>query len=131
MMTDPIADMLTRIRNALQIERLDVVIPSSRLKVGIAEALQREGYIWDFEVIEQQPQNQLRINLKYGPRGERVIQTIQRVSKPGRRVFTSAADMPEIVQGMGICVLSTSKGVLSNREARKEGVGGEVLCSVL
>lgn len=131
MMTDPIADMLTRIRNAIQIERTEVVLPCSGIKVGIAEALQREGYIWDFEVIEQQPQNQLKVNLKYGPRGEPVIQEIQRISKPGRRVFTGVGDMPEVVQGMGICVLSTSRGILSSREARKQGVGGEVLCSVL
>ncbi len=131
MMTDPIADMLTRIRNALQIERLEVHVPCSKIKIGIAEALQREGYIWDFEVLEQSPQNVLKINLKYGPRGERVIETIQRVSKPGCRVFTSVADMQDVVQGMGIDVLSTSRGILSNREARKEGVGGEVLCRVI
>ncbi|MFK7821156.1 MAG: 30S ribosomal protein S8 [Planctomycetaceae bacterium] len=131
MMTDPIADMLTRIRNALQIERPEVDVPSSKIKVGIAEALQREGYIWDFELVEQAPQNVLRINLKYGGRGEAVIQEIQRVSKPGCRVFTSVADMQEVVQGMGINILTTSKGVLSNREARKAGVGGEVLCRVI
>lgn len=131
MMTDPIADMLTRIRNAISIERLYVVMPSSKMKIGIAEALQREGYIWDFEVIEQAPQNQLQVNLKYGPRGEPVIQEIKRISKPGCRVFTSVADMQDVVQGMGINILSTSKGILSNREARKEGVGGEVLCGVI
>ena len=131
MMTDPIADMLTRIRNARQIERLEVVLPSSKIKVGIAEALQREGYIWDFEVIEAAPQNQLKINLKYGGRGEAVIQEIKRVSKPGCRVFTSVADMSDVIQGMGINILSTSKGILSNREARKEGVGGEVLCRIV
>ncbi len=131
MMTDPIADMLTRIRNAVRIERTEVLVPASKIKIGIAEALQREGYIWDFEVLEQAPQNVLRINLKYGPRGEPVIQTIKRVSKPGRRVFASVTEMPDVVQGMGICVLSTSKGILSNREARKEGVGGEVLCSLV
>lgn len=131
MMTDPIADMLTRIRNALQIERLEVVLPCSKIKIGIAEALQREGYIWDFEVIEEAPQNKLKINLKYGGRGEAVIQEIQRVSKPGRRVFTSVADMHDVIQGMGINILSTSKGILSNREARKAGVGGEVLCRIV
>ncbi len=131
MMTDPIADMLTRMRNAMQIERLEVLVPASKIKIGIAEALQREGFIWDFEIIEQSPQNVLKINLKYGPRGERVIETIQRVSKPGCRVFTSVAGMQDVVQGMGIDVLSTSKGILSNREARKEGVGGEVLCRVI
>ena len=131
MMTDPIADMLTRIRNALQIERQIVDIPASKIKVGIAEALQREGYIWDFEIVEEAPQNKIRVNLKYGGRGEKVINEIQRVSKPGCRVFTSVAGMQDVVQGMGINILSTSKGILSNREARKEGVGGEVLCRVV
>ena len=130
MMTDPIADMLTRIRNAIQIERPYVDIPSSTLKVGIAEALQREGYIWDFQVIEQPPQNLLRINLKYGPSGEVVIQKIVRTSMPGRRVYSKVKDMSDVLQGMGVSILSTSKGVLSNREARQQGVGGEVLCTI-
>ncbi len=130
MMTDPIADLLTRIRNAIQIERPFVEMPSSKIKVGIVEALQREGYIWDFEVVEQAPQNLLRVNLKYGPNGEKVIQTIKRVSKPGCRVYSAKDKMPEVLQGLGILILSTNKGVLSNREARKEHVGGEVLCTV-
>lgn len=130
MMTDPIADMLTRIRNALHIERPFVDVPSSRVKIGIAEVLQREGYIWDFEIVEQSPQNVLRINLKYGPNGERVIQRIQRTSKPGRRVYAGLADLPDVLQGLGICVVSTSKGILSNREAKKEHVGGELLCTI-
>jgi len=130
MMTDPIADMLTRIRNALRIERPHVDIPSSKLKVGIAEVLQREGYIWDFEVIEQAPQNLLRVNLKYGPNGERVIQQLKRVSKPGRRHYSSTKDVPEVLDGLGISVLSTNQGVLSNREAHSKQVGGEILCSV-
>jgi small subunit ribosomal protein S8 len=130
MMTDPIADMLTRIRNALQIERPIVDIPASKVKIGIAEALKREGFIWEYEVIEQPPQNVLRINLKYGPNGELVIRHIQRASKPGRRVYTSVGDMPEVLQGLGVCILSTNKGILSNREARKERVGGELLCTV-
>ena len=129
MMTDPVADMLTRIRNALMIERPYVDIPTSKLKVGIAEVLQREGYIWDFEIVEQVPQNILRVNLKYGPNGERVIQSIRRVSKPGRRVYTHA-ETPEIQGGMGITVLSTNQGVLSNREARSKNVGGEMLCEI-
>lgn len=130
MMTDPIADMLTRIRNALSIENPFVDMPSSKVKVAIAEALQREGYIWDFEIVEQPPQNVLRVNLKYGPNGERVIQHIQRTSKPGCRVYSGVRDIPEVLQGMGISILSTSKGVLSNREAGKNGVGGEVLCTI-
>lgn len=130
MMTDPIADMLTRIRNAIQIERPSVDIPASKTKVRIAEAIRREGYIWDFEIVEQQPQNVLRINLKYGPNGEQVIQRIDRTSKPGRRVFFGVAEIPDIRQGLGVCILSTSKGILSNREARKEHVGGEVICTI-
>ncbi|QDU07089.1 30S ribosomal protein S8 [Gimesia aquarii] len=130
MMTDPIADMLTRIRNALQIERPFVDIPSSKIKEAIAAALQREGYVWDYEVIENSPQNILRVNLKYGPNGERVIQKILRESKPGRRSYQDLRSMPEVLQGMGISILSTSKGVLSNREAKKEGVGGELLCTI-
>ena len=130
MMTDPIADMLTRIRNAIRIERPFVDVPASRVKIGITQALEREGYVWDFEVIVQAPQNVLRINLKYGPNGEAVIQAIQRTSKPGRRVYTSVQNMAEVLQGLGITILSTNKGVLSNREAKKERVGGEVLCTV-
>lgn len=130
MMTDPIADMLTRIRNALQIERPFVDIPTSKLKVGIAEVLQREGYIWDFEIIEQAPQSVLRINLKYSPTGERVIQKISRVSKPGRRVYVDCSNLPNVLEGMGICVMSTNQGVLSNREAKEKHVGGEVLCEI-
>jgi len=130
MMTDPIADMLTRIRNAVRIERPDVDMPSSKSKIGIAEVLRREGYIWDFDVVEQSPQNVLRIHLKYGPNGEQVIQRIKRESKPGRRVYAGVRELPDVLQGLGISILSTNKGVLSNREARKQGVGGEVLCTV-
>ncbi len=130
MMTDPVADMLTRIRNALLIERPFVDIPLSKLKVGIAEALQREGYIWDFETIEQAPQNVLRLNLKYGPNGERVIQSIRRISKPGRRVYLQVRKSQPVRQGLGVTILSTNQGVLSNREAESKHVGGEVLCEV-
>ncbi|MSR57729.1 MAG: 30S ribosomal protein S8 [Planctomycetaceae bacterium] len=130
MMTDPIADMLTRIRNAVAIERPFVDIPTSHEKVGLAQALQREGYIWDFEVVESQPARTLRVNLKYGPNGEPVIQEIKRISKPGRRVYRKVKDIPVVLQGLGISVLSTSQGILSNREATSKGIGGEVLCSV-
>jgi small subunit ribosomal protein S8 len=132
MLTDPIADMLTRIRNAVAIERPSVNIPASREKVGIAQVLQREGYIWDFEVLEEPGQSSgtLRVNLKYGPNGERVIQEIKRVSKPGCRVYRRAKEVPEVLRGMGIAVISTSQGILSNREARAKNVGGEVLCTV-
>lgn len=130
MMTDPIADMLTRIRNAIQIESPSVDIPASRVKIGIAEALQREGFIWDFEIVEQSPQNVLRINLKYGPNGERVVQRIRRISTPGRRVYSHAKNLPNVLQGLGVCILTTNQGVLSNREAKARNLGGEILCEV-
>lgn len=132
MMTDPIADLLTRIRNAIHVERPYVDMPTSRMKVRVVEALEREGYVWDHEIVEEEgsPALILRVNLKYGSNGEHVIQHIERVSKPGRRVYVGVTDMKEVRQGLGISVLSTSKGVLSNREARKEGVGGELLCQL-
>jgi small subunit ribosomal protein S8 len=130
MMTDPIADMLTRIRNAIAIERPFVDIPTSQEKVGIAQVLQREGYIWDFELVDEKPVKLLRVNLKYGPNGERLIQEIKRVSKPGCRVYRKSRDLPVVLQGMGISVVSTSLGIFSNREAKSKGVGGEVLCTV-
>ena len=130
MMTDPIADMLTRIRNAVSIERPFVDIPTSHEKEGIAQVLQREGFIWDFEVLDQQPVRILRVNLKYGPNGERIIQEIKRVSKPGCRIYRKSRELPVVLEGMGISVVSTSQGILSNREATAKGVGGEVLCSI-
>jgi small subunit ribosomal protein S8 len=130
MMTDPIADMLTRIRNAVAIERPFVDIPASHEKVGIAEVLHREGYIWDFELVDAKPVQTLRVNLKYGPNGEKIIQEIKRVSKPGCRVYRKSRDLPVVLQGMGISVVSTSHGILSNREAQTKGVGGEVLCTI-
>ena len=130
MMTDPVADMLTRVRNALMVEKQQVDVPLSKVKRAVAEVLQREGFIWDSEVIEGEPRSTLRLNLKYGPNGERVIQKIVRVSKPGRRQYTSIDDLKPIRGGMGIYILSTSQGVLSDREAREKNVGGEVLCSV-
>ena len=130
MMTDPIADMLTRVRNAVRIERPHVEMPSSKVKRGVAEVLKREGYIWDFQVEEQEPVEQLRLELKYGPNGERVIRHIKRVSRPGRRVYSKAKDLRPVLNGLGISVISTSRGVISDREARQRNVGGEVLCEV-
>lgn len=130
MMTDPIADMLTRIRNAVSIERSHVDMPASKVKQGVAEVLKREGYIWDFEVLAADPVSQLRIALKYGHNGEKVIQHLQRVSTPGRRVYCKAKELRPVLNGLGICVLSTSRGVISDREARQRNVGGEVLCEV-
>jgi small subunit ribosomal protein S8 len=107
-----------------------VDVPSSRLKLGVAEVLKREGYIWDYQVIEAQPINQLRIELKYGPNGERVIQSIRRVSKPGRRVYSKSTELRPVLNGLGISIISTSKGLVSDREARQQKIGGEVLCEV-
>ncbi len=130
MMTDPIADMLTRIRNAVRVERPHVEMPLSKVKRGLAEVLKREGYIWDWEEVEAQPARQIRLHLKYGPNGERVIRHIRRVSKPGRRVFSPAAKLKPVLNGLGITIISTSRGVISDREARQRKLGGEVLCEV-
>jgi small subunit ribosomal protein S8 len=133
MMTDPIADMLTRIRNAVRIERATVEVPSSKVKQGLADVLKREGYIWDWELLdlgEQSPVKSLRLDLKYGPNGERVIRHIKRISKPGRRVYSRARELKPILQGTGISVVSTSRGVISDREARQRNLGGEVLCEI-
>ena len=130
MMTDPIADMLTRIRNAVRVERTFVEVPASKLKRSVADVLKREGYIWEWEEVEDRPVNRIRIELKYGPNGERVIQHVRRVSKPGRRVYSRAKDLRPVLNGLGIRILSTSHGVMSDREARKRKSGGEVLCEV-
>ena len=130
MMTDPIADMLTRIRNAIRVERPHVDIPLSNVKRGLAEVLKREGYIWDWQEVEAEPVKQLRLELKYGPNGEHVIQHIKRISSPGRRVYRKARDLRPVLNGMGITVISTSGGVISDREARQQKLGGEVLCEI-
>jgi small subunit ribosomal protein S8 len=132
MLTDPIADMLTRIRNAITVERPHVDIPTSKVKRGLADVLKREGYIWDWQEqeLESQPAKQLRLELKYGPNGEHVIQHIKRVSKPGRRVYRKATELRPVLNGLGITVISTSGGVISDREARQKNVGGEVLCEI-
>ena len=132
-MTDPIADMLARIRNATQSRHPRVDMPLSRLKVEIAKILESEGYIQGFNVTEPKggdPQGMLRVILKYGPRGERVITGIQRVSRPGRRVYFGTTEVPSVFGGLGTSILTTSRGVMTGREARREGVGGEVLCNV-
>ena len=130
MMTDPIADMLTRIRNAVRVERPHVTMPISKVKRGLAEVLKREGYIWDWREEETEPVRQLRLELKYGPNGERVIRHIKRVSKPGRRVYSGAGQLRPILNGLGISIISTSRGVISDREARQKKLGGEVLCEL-
>jgi len=130
MMTDPIADMLTRIRNAVRIERPNVNVPASKVKRGLAEVLKREGYIWDWNESEEDRFPVIHIDLKYGPNGERVIRHIKRVSKPGRRVYNGATQLRPILNGLGISIVSTSRGVISDREARQQNLGGEVLCEV-
>ncbi len=130
MMTDPIADLLTRIRNANAIRRKTVSVPASKMKVRIAQVLKDEGFIRDYEVQEARPVSILRMQLKYGPDGERVIRSIQRVSKPGRRIYTKADEIKPVLRGLGVRILSTPKGVVSDRVAREQRVGGEVLCEV-
>ena len=129
-MTDPIADMLTRIRNANMVRHPELELPSSKLKVEIADILKREGYIRDYEVIEDNKQNVLRIFLKYGANNERVITGLKRISKPGLRVYAKADEVPRVLNGLGIAIVSTSKGVLSDKEARAQSVGGEVLAYI-
>ncbi len=130
MMTDPIADMLTRIRNANQSRANQVDVPHSKLKAQIARILQAEGYITSYRVVEEGPQGLIRIKLKYGPNNERVIRRLDRVSKPGRRVYVTRRRLPRVLSGLGIAIVSTSRGVMTDQEARQLGVGGEVICTV-
>jgi small subunit ribosomal protein S8 len=130
MMTDPIADMLTRIRNGARIEKPLIEMPTSKLRKGIAQVLKDEGYIWDFDEIETVPARTLRLQMKYGPNGERLITRIDRVSKPGCRKYIGYKELKPILGGMGIQILSTPKGVISDRRARAEKVGGEILALI-
>lgn len=129
-MTDPVADMLTRIRNAIRNKRKTCRIPRSKLKIGIAEVLQKEGYIEGFSLVEEGVQGAIELKLRYGPDGEVVINRIERMSKPGRRLYGGNEELKPVLNGLGIAVLSTSKGILSDREARRQKVGGEILCTV-
>lgn len=129
-MTDPVADMLTRIRNANMVKHDKLELPSSKLKVEIADILKREGYIREYEVIEDNKQGVLRIFLKYDANEARVITGLKRISKPGRRVYAKANEVPKVLNGLGTAIVSTSKGVLSDREARGQAVGGEVLAYI-
>ncbi len=131
MMTDPIADMLTRIRNANSIRAKNVAMPASRMRVGIAEVLKKEGFIKSYEVIEKKPSSELLVTLKYGQDGEYVIREIDRISKPGRRVYAGVGELKPVLRGQGIQIVSTPKGILSDRIARELRVGGEVLCKVI
>ncbi len=130
---DPIADMLTRIRNAVMVGHALVAVPFSKINLSVAQILKNEGYIEDVTVTEQQPASVITIRLKYwGKRRERVsvITNLKRVSKPGRRVYVAKSEIPWVLSGMGICILTTPKGVMTGQQARREGVGGEVLCYV-
>lgn len=129
-MTDPIADMLTRIRNALQARKEEVDIPSSNLKKRIAEVLKEEGFIKGFRVIPDGKQGILRVFLKYDEEGLPVISGLKRVSKPGRRIYVGKEEIPRVMGGLGIAILTTSRGVMTDKQARKIGVGGEVICYV-
>lgn len=130
MTTDPIADMLTRIRNAIKVEKETLDVPYSKLKEGVVDVLKREGYIFGYQIIEGSPFNSIRISLKYSPSGEKAIQSIRKISKPGRRYYCGPKELKPVLNGMGISIISTNEGVVSDREARAKNVGGEVLCEV-
>lgn len=129
-MSDPIADMLTRIRNANVVRHEKLELPASKLKNEIADILKREGYVRDYEVIEDNKQGVLRIFLKYGENNEQVISGLKRISRPGLRVYAKANEVPRVLNGLGTAIVSTSKGVLSDKEARSQAVGGEVLAYI-
>ena len=129
-MTDPIADMLTRLRNANQAHHDETSMPHSKIKVGIAEILKQEGYIADYAVADAEVGKTLTIDLKYGPSRQRSIQGIKRVSKPGLRVYAKSTNLPKVLGGLGVAILSTSSGLLTDRQAEQKGVGGEVLAYV-
>ncbi len=129
MWSDPIADMLTRIRNSARVRKTQTMIPCSKIKVGIAKVLEEEGFISGYDVIGDTKQDVLRIDLKYGPRGEQVLHRLDRVSSPGRRVYKKSTELPRVLNGLGIAILSTSQGVLSDRQCRERQIGGELLCT--
>ncbi len=128
--TDPIADLLTRIRNGIRARHPRVDMPSSRLKVEVARILKDEGYVSNFKVSEEGKKKILRVFLRYGTEGESIISTLERVSRPGRRVYVGAREVPQVLGGLGINILTTPRGVMTGKAARKAGVGGEVLCKV-
>ena len=129
-MTDPIADMLTRIRNANVVKHETVDVPASNMKKELSRILLEEGFVRGYDVIEDEKQGIIRIQLKYGQTGERVISGLKRISKPGMRVYADKHDVPRVLNGLGISIISTSKGILTDKQARKENVGGEVICYV-
>lgn len=130
LITDPIADMLTRIRNALTAKHEDVLVPASTVKKAIAEILLEEGYIKSFDIREDSVAKYIHIDLKYGPNKQRVITGLKRISKPGLRIYARKDQLPKVLNGLGIAIISTSRGIMTDREARKQGVGGEVLAYI-
>lgn len=127
---DPIADMLTRIRNAVRNRSAQVTVLRTKVCLGIANVLKQEGYLSGFDVIEDGKQGLLRLDIKYGPRGEQILHALKRISKPGCRVYRQVEEIPRVMDGLGIAVVSTSRGILSDRQARDQKVGGELLCTV-
>lgn len=130
MMTDPIADMLIRIKNALAARHKTLVLPASKLKLAIARVLKEEGYIEDFIYLDEKPQGKIQINLKYDENKRPVISKIKRVSKPGRRIYKGYKDLPRVMNGLGIAIISTSQGIMTDHEARKRKIGGEIICEI-
>ncbi|NLE29070.1 MAG: 30S ribosomal protein S8 [Phycisphaerae bacterium] len=129
-LSDPIADMLTRIRNGMMANAKAINVKRTKVCVNIAKVLKDEGYIEDFDVIDDQKQGLLRLKLRYGPNGERVIQKIQRESKPGCRVYRGVGELPRVLDGLGVAIVSTSRGVMSDRQAREMNIGGELICTI-
>jgi small subunit ribosomal protein S8 len=127
---DPIADMLTRIRNGLMLRKTFVLVPNSRIKMAIAQILLDEGFIQGYEVTDERPQPNIRVWLKYDDKRRPVLTNLKRVSKPGRRVYSSKRELPWVLSGMGVAIISTPQGLMTDREARRQGVGGEILCYV-
>ena len=130
MVTDPIADMLTRIRNANQMRYKEVEVPASKIKVEIARILKEEGFIVDYKIVEDKIQNNILLTLKYGDNKERVITGLKRISKPGLRVYVKAEEVPRVLNGLGIAIISTSKGLMKDKDAREQSLGGEVLAYI-
>ena len=128
--TDPIADMLTRVRNGLMVRKSFVLVPSSKIKVAIAQVLLEEGFIQGYEVTNERPQPNIRLWLKYDDKRKPIVSGLRRISRPGRRVYSGKRDLPWVLSGLGIAIVSTPRGVMTDRDARRTGVGGEVLCYV-
>jgi len=128
--TDSIADMLTRLRNANAARHDNVLVPTSRMKVEIAKILKVEGFIADYQIVDKKPQGQLRLQLRYGPRRTHILTGIRRVSRPGLRIYRKRTEVPQVRGGLGVVILSTSRGIMTDKDARRHGVGGEVICYV-